>query len=107
MTAMRRFLATFMVALVALMPLAGLTGQSAAIADTQEMPCHGPGPTQADTQSGGDCESCAGAHGCCAGAVMPLPWARAVVPGAARIRFGDSFASGFVPEQLVPPPLSL
>lgn len=104
---MRPFLASLLIAHMALMPLAGLASQGSATADTQEMPYHGHDGAQTGSQAaGGDCSSCLGAHGCCAGSLMPLLWAPSVAPGTLRIRSGDSFASGFVPDQIVPPPLS-
>jgi hypothetical protein len=100
---MRRVLASFLILIM--LGLSGMSFASAsapAAADAQEMPCHQSDP---DKQAS---DQCPGAHLCCIAFMASAP---VVVPAteirALPIRTGESFAAGFVPDHLDPPPLAL
>jgi hypothetical protein len=111
---MRRFQSAILVLLVLLMPLRGMAAATMGLlpAGSQdeavhaEAGCHHEGETQSGSDTGPRCGTCA-EHGCCASFLAPAAaGASPALAGAARIRLGEQFAAGFVPEHLDPPPLA-
>jgi hypothetical protein len=104
---MRRVLAMLLIAILATMPLVGMTKHASADAqDMQEMPCHESAP-KPDADSKGDCDSCKGASHCCATCIPPAPTLSPYVDvGAIRISGVQHIAAGLVVTPLDPPPLA-
>jgi len=112
---MRRFQSAILILLLLLMPLRGMTAATMGLspAGSQDEAAHAEAGChhEADKQPGPDtsrhCNTCA-EHGCCASFLAPAQAGDLPAPaGAVRIRPGEQFAAGFVPEHLDPPPLAL
>ena len=102
---MRRFLSILLAAIIALMPLTGMSGTSPVANDAQEMPCHNTGADDGDQKAA---PSCLDMKGCCAAvmatAVAPIDAAPAATP---RLVHSHDLILGFILDPADRPPASL
>ena len=88
-----------------LMPMSVLAAYDPAQADLQEMPCHSDDGGQADQ---GSSSVCADMKGCCSGFLPPIATrAPALLAPSQSVLAVEHPRSGFVPEHVDPPPVSL